>query len=91
MSLFLIFELSWPMFGKVYVNFVLECTRLNVQERWAVADRLRSLNDRFTTQTCRTCILPRTAGDSRQLSVTINNCQCLLSYNLLGWVLQLKS
>ena len=33
MSLFLIFELSWPMFGKLYVNVVLECTHLNVQER----------------------------------------------------------
>jgi hypothetical protein len=32
MSLFLIFELSWPMFGKLYVNFVLECTHLNVRD-----------------------------------------------------------
>ena len=57
MSLFLIFELSWLMFGKLYVNFVLECTHLNVQEG-GVADRLWSLNDGFTTQTCRTCMLP---------------------------------
>ncbi len=58
MSPFLIFELSWPMFGKLYVNFVLECTHLNIPEGWAVADRWWSLNDGFTTQTRLTCMHP---------------------------------
>jgi hypothetical protein len=61
MSLSLIFELSWPTFGRLYVNFVLECTHLNVRNGCAVADHWRSLNDRRTIPALQVCILRMSA------------------------------